>query len=430
MKQSQPIWKKTAATTLALSMIVGGASGVMASAKSNDGDSKDNKKKVELKLEFEDLNEQEWKWAYEHIIRLASQGVFNGYEDGSFKPRNNITRIEALVAAVRLLGLKEEAEKPENMNATLNFKDFDQLKKKHGWAVGYVAVALENDLFSETETSIQANKPANRLWATVLLVKALKLDAEAKLKMDTVLPFRDAEKIPAGSVGYVAVALEKNLITGYPVSNSDDHDSDDHDSDDKDNDDKDNDDNKDSNSFDRIFLPNKPVTRAELAALLDRVDQQLPEDQNAQAITGTIQAIGNGSLTVKKADNTTVTVPVDANVFIFRQDVKAPLSSLQVGDEALVRTFQGKAVFIEVTKTAVTIVQLTDSGKVSSFTLNAQGKISTIAITKEVNGVQQIIIYNVDSNVSITGNAGVLSPNLNVIVKGENNVVKIIEIQI
>ncbi|QJD84096.1 S-layer homology domain-containing protein [Cohnella herbarum] len=423
MKQAQPILKKTAAATLALTMLVGGATGVMASANSKHGskdwknsswddkkgwndkknrdddrdDDKDDKKnnsKHGINLDFGDLNQKEWKWAYDHIIRLAAQGVFNGYEDGSFKPKNNITRIEALVAAVRLLGLKEEAEKPENMNATLNFKDFDQLKKKYGWAVGYVTVALENDLFSENDTTIQAEKPANRLWASVLLVKAMKLDAEAKKKMDVVLPFKDTRDIPAGSVGYIAVALEKNLITGYS---------------------------------DNTFQPNRPVTRAELAALLDRVDQQLPNDQSAQAITGTIQAIGNGSLTVKKPDQTTVTIPVDANVFIFRKDVKAPLSALQVGDEALVRTYQNKAVFIEVTKTAVANVQLVDTGKVSSFTY-AQGKIATISLSKEVNGTLQIISYNVDANVTITGNSGVLSPNLNVLVKGTNNVVQAIEI--
>jgi hypothetical protein len=418
MRQKLPNFKKTAAATLALTMLVGGATGVMASAKSHGSDKKKSKK--EINLDFGDLNQNDYKWAYDHIIRLAAQGVFTGYDDGDFKPKNNITRIEALVAAVRLLGLKDEAEKPENMNATLNFKDFNQLKKKYGWAVGYVAVALKNDLFSETEISIQAEKPATRLWASVLLVKALKLDAEAQTKMGTVLPFRDANQIPAGSVGYVAEALDKNLITGYQVGKNKDN-----------NDENDNSDsvNPVSNSYDLIFQPNKPVTRAELAALLDRVDQQLPEDQNAQAITGTIQAIANGSITVKKADNTTVTVPVDANVFIFRNNVKAPVSALQVGDELLVRTYQGKAVFIEVTKTAVSAVQLTDSGVVSTFTLNAQGKISTISITKVVNGVQQVIIYNVDPNVTITGNSGVLAPNLNVIVKGENNVVKTIEIQ-
>ena len=171
------------------------------------------------------------------------------------------------------------------------------------------------------------------------------------------------------------------------------------------------------------------MTRAELAALLDRVDEQLPEDQNAQAITGAIQAVSTSSLTIKKGDNTSVTVPMDANVFIFRKDVKAPVSALQVGDVALVRTYQGKVVFIEVTKTADVNMTLTDMGKVIAYTLNAQGKIATISISKEINGVQSTIIYNVDSNVTITGNSGILSANLIVVVRGVNHVVQSIEIQ-
>lgn len=405
MTIKQTMWKKTAATTLALSMIVGGATSVMASAdswkneSSRDDDKhhkKENKGKVKFNLNFDDLNEQELKWAYEHIIRLASKGVFTGYDDGNFKPQNKITRVEAIIAAVRLLGLEEEAKKPENMNATLNFKDFDQLKKKYGAAVGYVTVALENDLFSETDTSIQADKPANRLWATVLLVKSLNLSAEAKKKMDTVLPFKDAHEIPAGSVGYIAVAIEKKLISGYT---------------------------------DGTFKPNRTVTRAELAALLDRLDEQLPEQENAQAITGTIQAVSASSLTVKKADNTTVTVPIGANVFIFRKDVKSPVSALEVGDTALVRTYEGKAVFIEVTKTAEVNIPLLDSGKVVAYSVNAQGKIATISVSKAVNGVQSTIIYNVASDVTVTGNSGILSTDLNVVVKGSNNVVNKIEVQ-
>jgi hypothetical protein len=179
---------------------------------------------------------------------------------------------------------------------------------------------------------------------------------------------------------------------------------------------------------DNTFQPNRPVTRAELAALLGRVDDQLPDDQNAQAITGTIKGIAPGSLTVTNAVYATVTVPVDANVFVFRKDVKVPVTALQVGDEVLIRTFQGKAVFIEVTKPVETTIQLLDAGKISSFTF-AQGKISTLSLTKVVNNVQQTTIYNVDPNVTITGNNGVLAPNLNVIVKGTNNVVKVIEIQ-
>ncbi|KIL36179.1 S-layer protein [Cohnella kolymensis] len=394
MTQKQNFLKKTAIATMALSLVAGSATGIMASAKSKQGHD-DHKSKFKINLQFKDVSEKEMKWAYNHIIRLAAQGVFNGYEDGDFKPQNKVSRIEAIVGAVRLLGLQAEAEKPENMNAKLNFKDFNEFKKKNAWAVGYLTVALENDLFAETETSIQANKPADRLWASILLVKAMKLDAEAKAKMDTELEFRDAREIPAGAVGYVAVALEKNLITGYN---------------------------------DKTFQPHRPVTRAELAAILDRVDQQLPE-QSAQAITGVVQTSANGVLTVKKADNTTVTVTAASNVFVFRNDVKVALTAIQPGDEVLVRTFEGKAVFIEVTKIAPAVINFTETGKVSTFAVNGEGKITTITITKEVTGgTAQSIVLQVDPNVTISPAGGVLAPNATVTVTGTNNVVKTITI--
>ncbi len=417
MTQKPSMLKKTAVALLATSMLAGSAMG-MAAAKSKGDSSHGNgnaygkgKSNISIKLNFKDVNEKQLQWAYQHIIRLASQGVFNGYEDGSFKPQNNISRIEALVAAVRLLGLQTEAEKPENMNANLNFKDFDKLKKKYGWAVGYVTVALENDLFSETDASINPEQPATRLWASVLLAKALKLDAEAKTKMDTVLPFRDARDIPAGSVGYIAVALEKNLITGYEMTEkAKGH--------------KDN-----SLETYKVFLPNKPVTRAELAALLDRVDEQLPEENDALAITGVVQSVVNGTITVKRADNTTVAVTLDPNVFVFRNNVKSPSTAIVAGDEVLLRTYEGKAVFIEVTKLATPIVQFVEAGKLESFTLNSQQKLATITISVSVNGVATSKILNVDPSVTITGGNGILSSQSIVVVKGENNIVKSIEIQ-
>lgn len=391
--------KKATAATLAVGMLAGGASGAYADGKDKHGakqeESKGNKSSAKINLDFKDLNEKDWQWAYNHIVRLASKQVFNGYEDGSFKPQNKITRIEAIVAAVRLLGLKDEAESADNQKAELNFKDFKQVQKKYPWAVGYLKVALEQDLFEESETSVKPEQPADRLWASILLVKALKLEDEAKTKMGAKLPFRDADQIPAGSVGYVAEAIDKGLITGYS---------------------------------DNTFKPNKPVTRAELAALLDRADEQLP-DQDALAINGTVQSVSGTSLQVKKTDGTTAALTLDANVFIFRNNVKSAPSALQAGDEVLVRTYQGKVVFIEVTKTAEQAATKTDQGTVGTITLNSSGKIATISIVKVTNGVQNAVIYNVSDAVTITGGNGALAPTQNVVVTLTNNVVTAIAIQ-
>jgi len=388
-------WKKVAISSMAAMVLLSGAS--TAFAKNNGKDKDDDKEKgtkVTINLHFKD--EADMKWATESIIRLASKGVFNGYEDGSFKPSQKISRIETLVAAVRLMGLKEEAESEAAKNTELNFKDFDQLKKKYPWAVGYVAVALKNDLFIETEDSIQPEKAATRLWSATILVKALKLEEEAKAKSSTKLTFKDARQIPAGSVGYVAVALEKGIVTGYN---------------------------------DNTFRPNQPVTRAELAALLDRTDTQMP-DKDAQAITGTLKAAAaNGSIVVTKADKTEAVLTLDPNVFIFRNDKKAAVADLKAGDEVLVRTFQGKVIFIEVTKLAPTQTTAVEAGSFSSVTFNAQSKIATISITRTVNGALQAYIFNVAADAVIAGDATKLVSGQAVELTLVDNVVKVIAIK-
>ena len=48
-------------------------------------------------------------WAREYINRAAERGWINGYEDGSFRPDQNITRAEAMALVNRVLGRKPSA---------------------------------------------------------------------------------------------------------------------------------------------------------------------------------------------------------------------------------------------------------------------------------------------------------------------------------
>jgi hypothetical protein len=415
------LWKKTAITATAMLMLASGATSAFADAKGNhDGNDKGKHKgwyensnngkgnkdkdknkdedKANIRWNFKD--EQDLEWALEYIMRLAAKGVFTGYEDGTFKPKQNISRIETLTAAVRLMGLRDQAESAEEMKTELNFKDADKLYKKYPWAVGYVAVGLENDLFIESETEIKPEQNATRLWSTILLIKALKLEDEAKKLNNTKLDFKDAKEIPAGAVGYVALALEKGIITGY----SDKH-------------------------GNKTFRPNQPVTRAELAALLDRTDNEMP-DHDAQAIVGKLKAAPvNGTLTLVKPDNTEMTLAIDPTVFIFRDDKKAPVSALQAGDSLFLRTYQQKVVFIEVTEKAPASTAFTELGQVNTLNFNEQAKLSTISLTRVENGQTKVLIYNVDANVTIIGDASKLKSGQVVEVKGEAGTVKSIEIK-
>ncbi|MFD2612324.1 S-layer homology domain-containing protein [Paenibacillus gansuensis] len=399
-------FKVLTVSALALALAVGGPAAAFAKDDHGKGKGKghdDHKPGVQAKsnvtIQFKDIDEKQLQWALQYIMGLASKDVFSGDGKGNFLPQKKVTRAEAITAAVRLMGLKDKAESAEEKATKLNFTDAKKIEEKFPWAVGYIAVAVENDLFSETETAVQPERPADRLWATTLLVKALKLDGEAKAKMNTKLDFKDADKIPAGSVGYVAVALEKKLIAGYD---------------------------------DRTFRPNQPVTRAELAALLGRTDEQLPDKEDKTAVTGTVTGISNNIVTIKKKDGTSTALIVDPNAFIFRNNVRVGVNALVAGDLVLARSFNNVVVYMEVRKEAEPApvkVPFVDVGKISYTTMNAELRLSTITLIKNVNGADQIVTYNVASNVVIKGDVSKLQKDQVVIVKGENQVVQTIEIQ-
>ncbi len=405
------VFKQVAITGMALAMVVGGASSAFADGKGkgNDrdrDDNKDNKKgndykvvnngTINIAIHFHDMVGGDVEWAIKNIASLASKRVFEGYEDGTFKPRNNISRVEAITAAVRLMGLREQAESQAEKDTVLNFKDADKIPS---WAVGYVAVALENDLFNETENMVQPDKPADRLWATTLLIKALKLEGEAKAKMNTQLTFKDAKEIPAGSVGYVAVAVEKGLIDGFENN---------------------------------TFRPNAPVTRAQLAALLDRTGEQMP-DYDKDTVRGTVSTIVNSNVINITKDGVSTPIVLDPGAFVFKDGARVTAADIKVGDEVKVKLYNNIGIFVEITKSGTTnpgATTFTVDGKLYSLTYSGD-KISKIGVTQTVYGstTPQLNVYDVSPTYTITGNAALLVQNQNVQLKGANALVTSIEVK-
>ncbi|MGG1520253.1 S-layer homology domain-containing protein [Paenibacillus oryzisoli] len=398
--------KKFVATGIVCTMVLGGASAAFAKGNDknddhgrNNGNSynqkyqpvptiQGNNNNVNIiQINFNDMKNAQWAMRY--IASLASKRVFEGYEDGSFKPSQSVSRIEAITAAVRLMGLRDQAESAEEMATKLNFKDADKIP---AWAVGYVAVALENDLFSENEDSVQPNQEANRLWATTLLVKALKLEGEAKAKMNSTLPFKDAKQIPAGSVGYIQEALDKKLVDGFE---------------------------------DNTFRPNQNVTRAELAALLDRTSNQLP-DQDVN--TGTVGAAVYNNVLILTQNGSSVSYNLHPDAFILRNGVKVAASELLVGDTVKFRMYNNTVVYVEVTGLGSATQQPLDvTGILNSTTLDSAGKITSVTITNTTTG--QVVTYNVASTLALTGNLGSFTQGHVVQLKGTGQIVSAIDVK-
>ncbi|WNR46217.1 S-layer homology domain-containing protein [Paenibacillus roseipurpureus] len=355
------------AVTLALGM---GTSAFAQGGRDNkDNDHKNNERRlpdknqtIQLKIDFKDTQGKEFEWALRYIMSLANRGIFDGYPDGSFRPQETVSRIEAITAAVRLMGLRDQAESAEEKATKLNFNDAAAIPS---WAVGYVAVALENDLFGETDTNVNPNQPADRLWATTLLIKALKLQDEAEANMNAKLPFADAKAVPAGSVGYVKVAVDKGLVNGFE---------------------------------DNTFRPKQLVTRAQIAALLDRAGNQLPSN-NDGLITGTVSTLVSGNvLTFRNSVNgQTSSMTLDANVFIYRNGARVSASSLLAGDSVKIRYYNNTIIYIEVTQL---------SGGTPSTPTQAVG-VKTGMVAAAVTG-NTLTLVSGGQTITLPLNAGVL----------------------
>lgn len=78
--------------------------------------------------------------SYADAVNLLSNlGIIKGYEDGTFKPENTVTRAEAATMIVRMLALDDEVEAGET-----NFTDV----AADNWASGYVNVAYANGIIN------------------------------------------------------------------------------------------------------------------------------------------------------------------------------------------------------------------------------------------------------------------------------------------
>lgn len=79
--------------------------------------------KTDKENPFPDLNESHW--AYEDILALNASGLMQGYEDGTYRPENRITRAEVMTVINKILGRNPS----EPYVKSLDFNPFSDLKK-------------------------------------------------------------------------------------------------------------------------------------------------------------------------------------------------------------------------------------------------------------------------------------------------------------
>jgi hypothetical protein len=145
-------------------------------------------------------------WAFHDINFLAGKGLVKGYNDGSFKPQQNISRQEFAVLVERIA----EMNGNNITGYALPYKDAGQIA---GWARQAVAAATFLGIFQgDAEGKFNPHEFISRAEITVVLIRVLGKEKEV-VSLLQASPFTDVENHWAK--GYIALAKNLQLVNGY-----------------------------------------------------------------------------------------------------------------------------------------------------------------------------------------------------------------------
>lgn len=156
---------------------------------------------------FWDLNKNHW--AYTYISELTDKNVINGYEDGSFRPENTVLRSEW--AKMMCTASGKEPMSLENSNSyAVDYTSGD-------WYYGYInSIAQYMNFYQDDNRDIyfKPNQAVSREDVTVSLVKLKGYNVD-NVDYSYITHFEDSNSISNNIKKYIAIAIEKGLISGY-----------------------------------------------------------------------------------------------------------------------------------------------------------------------------------------------------------------------
>lgn len=258
-------------------------------------------------------------WAKTDVEYLATQGVVNGTSDTTFTPDRAMTACEAVIFCSRAAGVSatDKIKIAEKWADTLKEIMPESL---YSWAGTEMAVCLETGIISETElrSLAQSNglvKAISRENLAMYLVRAMQLEPLAKSLTSYPMSFADASSISPALQPYVYVLNSYGIVEGDQYNK---------------------------------FLPDRSLTRAEMAVMLRRAMDfmkerglyaELPAYTDYKWTGGTIAAVtaggsGNTLLTLNNELTGTSTVSLPSDVKIYENNMLSDSSALRVGQYA------------------------------------------------------------------------------------------------
>ena len=193
---------------------------------------------------FSDVeNDPTVAWAKPYITEMSEKGYIKGYEDGTFKPNNSISKTEALILLSRMIGVNDSSFADSVDFATKEFasvlSSYSTNYAKEVSFLLYAGILDEGELDTYISSS-NKNQPLKRYEAAILLTKLLGAEEEVLGNAFVSSSYADTVEIPDSARAYVEYVKEQGIMEGM---------------------------GKDSSGKPK-FSPNTAVTRGQMAKIL------------------------------------------------------------------------------------------------------------------------------------------------------------------
>ena len=305
-------------------------------------------------------------WAKSYIEAMTTAGMFKGYEDGNFKPENQLTTAEALALCARAIGLDSSTTMDIATDYYTEVKTL--LNNEQTWFYQEFSVCLATGILTSSDLkslyqSGDLTDPIEKEDLAVYLVRAMQLGPMADRLTSYPLTFDDASSISADAKPSVYLLHVYGIVEGDEFND---------------------------------FSPKLNVTRAVMATMLTRAiaymqahgtSPDLPAYTDyafrqgviasATETNGVIQLTLNSDLTGATIGTTTL----PANVKIYENNMETTSSALKNGRHARIcLDSTGTAFAVRVSAELETFTATVNGidGKNVAVTVNGSGRLLTM----------------------------------------------------
>lgn len=153
--------------------------------------------------DFSDIDNH---WAKSYIENIASNNAISGYPDKTFKPNNNITRIEFIAIILKSQGIH-----------------VGSVSQDEYWGQPYIEAALKNHLITHDEygdinkTTLEKNISREEMASIIVNAYVQSRDyIDHSIINKEILNLKDLDNVSPKYYKNVVASIKLNFITGYP----------------------------------------------------------------------------------------------------------------------------------------------------------------------------------------------------------------------